>query len=118
MKRKYWGLILAGFGAGTVNGLLGSGGGMILIPLLTLLTDLTDQGLFSGSIAVILPVCLVSLTVTGLTGGLSWKEALPYLPASALGGYLAVRFGRKIPAVWLHRVLGILILWGGVRYLC
>ena len=38
-KRKLTGPILAGFGAGAVNGLFGIGGGMVLIPLLTLLTD-------------------------------------------------------------------------------
>ena len=24
----------------------------------------------------------------------------------------------QIPAKWLHRGLGIFILWGGIRYLC
>ena len=35
----------------------------------------------------------------------------------AIGGVLAGMFGKKIPTVWLHRGLGILILWGGIRYL-
>jgi uncharacterized membrane protein YfcA len=44
--------------------------------------------------------------------------ALPYLIGSALGGILAGLLGKRIPTVWLHRGLGILILWGGYRYLC
>ena len=118
MKRNCIGLILAGFGAGAVNGLFGAGGGMVLVPLLGLLTSLEDRDMFSGSIAIILPICVISLIATELTGAVSWREALPYQPGSALGGYLAFRFGSSIPAKWLHQGLGILILWGGIRYLC
>lgn len=119
MKRtKYLGLILAGLGAGAVNGLFGAGGGMVLVPLLSLLTPLEDDGIFASSIAIVLPICLVSLTVAGLQQDIPWKEALPYLIGSAAGGVLAGFLGRKIPTVWLHRGLGILIIYGGIRYLC
>ena len=118
MKHQNWGMILAGIGAGVVNGLFGAGGGMVLIPLLGMLTSLEDRQMFSGSVAIILPMCIVSLIATGLTGTIAWKEALPYLPGSAIGGYLAFRYGGKIPVKWLHRGLGILIIWGGLRYIC
>jgi len=91
---------------------------MVLIPLLSLLTSLQDRDMFSGSIAIILPMCIVSLIATALTGSICWQESLPYLPGSALGGYLAFRYGGRIPAKWLHRGLGILIVWGGIRYIC
>ena len=118
MKHNAWGIALAGLGAGAVNGLFGAGGGMVLVPLLSLLTDLKDDEIFSSSIAIILPICLVSLITTALTGSVAWSASLPWLPGSAAGGYLATVFGKKIPAAWLHRGLGILIVWGGIRYLC
>ena len=119
MRRNgLFGLILAGAAAGTVCGLLGAGGGMVLVPLLSRLTPLEEEQIFPASVAVILPVCLISLTVTAVTGSAAWREALPWLPGSALGGLLAGFFGRKIPVKWLHRVLGFFILWGGIRYLC
>lgn len=108
---------LAGAAAGMVNGLFGAGGGMILVPLLTLLTDLKDNEIFPASVSIILPICLVSLCISSLNQTLPWNTALPYLLGSVLGGFLAGKFGKKIPTVWLHRGLGILILWGGVRYL-
>lgn len=111
-------MILAGMGAGAVNGLFGAGGGMVLVPLLSALTDLKENEIFSSSVAIILPMCIVTIFTTALTGTVAWKDALPYLPGSALGGLLAVRFGKAIPTIWLHRGLGILILWGGIRYLC
>lgn len=109
------GMILAGAAAGAVTGLLGAGGGMVLIPLMTLLTDVQEKELFACSIAVILPICLVSLALGH--GEVSWPDALPWLAGSALGGILAGILGRRIPVLWLHRGLGILILWGGWRYL-
>jgi uncharacterized membrane protein YfcA len=117
-KHKFLGLILAGLGAGAVNGLFGAGGGMVLVPLLSMLTPLDDRDIFSASIAVILPICIVSLTATAITGSIAWRESIPYLIGSAVGGLSAGLWGRKIPVLWLHRGLGILIIWGGIRYLC
>ncbi|MBQ8834715.1 MAG: TSUP family transporter [Oscillospiraceae bacterium] len=117
-ETKHLGLILAGLGAGAVNGLFGAGGGMVLVPLLTLLTPLDDSQIFPASISIILPICLVSLTVTAFTEGIAWGQALPYLIGSGIGGIAAGLWGKKIPVKWLHRGLGILILWGGYRYLC
>lgn len=118
MKKRNWiGLSLAGFGAGAVNGLFGAGGGMVLVPLLSLLTDLEEEEIFASSLAVILPICMVSIAVTAITGTLAWREALIWLPGSALGGIIAGVWGKKIPVKWLHRGLGMLIIWGGIRYL-
>ena len=91
---------------------------MVLVPLLTLLTDLPQRSIFPASIATILPICMTVLAVTILTGTLDISASLPYLLGSAAGGFLAGKWGQKIPVTWLHRGLGLLILWGGVRYLC
>lgn len=115
--RNLIGYILSGLGAGAIAGLFGAGGGLVLIPLLSLLTDTPEDALFPSSVSIILPICLVSLAMTAAAAGLPWPEALPYLPGSAVGGILAGKYGRNIPAKWLHRGLGILILWGGWRYL-
>ena len=116
--RKYAGFLLAGLGAGAVNGLFGAGGGMVLVPLLSLLTTLEEKDIFASSIAIILPICLVSLIATELTSTVAWRASLPWLIGSAAGGLLAGFFGKKIPTLWLHRGLGVMILWGGIRYLC
>ena len=110
----YW---IAGACAGAVNGLFGAGGGMILVPLLTKCTDLEDGEVFPASISIILPICAVSLCFSALRHGLAFQESLPYLLGSGIGGVAAGIWGKNIPTLWLHRGLGLLILWGGVRYL-
>ncbi len=108
-------LILAGLLAGCVTGLFGAGGGLVLVPLLRK-SPLEKEALFSCSVAIILPVCLTVLSRSFRMESL-W-DAAPYLPGSALGGILGAKYGKRIPVKWLHRLLGIFILWGGIRYLC
>ncbi len=111
------GLIFAGACAGVVAGLFGAGGGMVLVPLLTHTAELKEEEIFPASLAVMLPICIACLCSLFLQEGLVWAEALPFLPGSAIGGVLAGFLGKKIPVKWLHRCLGVLILWGGWRYL-
>lgn len=118
MRRSSISAAIAAAAAGAVNGLFGAGGGMVLIPLLTALTDIEDREVFPASIAIILPMCVVSLVIGASDGPLPWDSAFPYLIGSAVGGVLAGLLGQKIPTLWLHRVLGVLILYGGWRYLC
>ena len=114
MWRNSLGGIAAGLAAGAVNGLFGAGGGMVLVPLLGCLTPMEDDEIFASSLSIILPICIISL-VSSET--IAWQDALPWLPGSALGGVLAGIWGKKIPAKWLHRGLGIFIIWGGLGYL-
>lgn len=114
--KSYIGCGIAGLCAGAVTGLFGAGGGMILVPLLLLLTGIPEDSVFPSSVAIIFPICLASLFLG--SPKIPLDNALPYLIGSTLGGILAGIFGKNIPTRWLHRFLGVMILWGGVRYLC
>ena len=109
-------LSIAGSAAGLVNGLFGAGGGMVLVPVLGKRTGLSEEERFPASIAIIAPICIISLLFSG-RWQLTFKQVLPYLIGSALGGIAAGLWGKHIPTIWLHRFLGALILWGGIRYL-
>ncbi|MDY4491167.1 MAG: TSUP family transporter [Candidatus Faecousia sp.] len=114
-KKIFSGIVLAGACAGAVNGLLGAGGGMLLVPMLSAFTSLREDEIFPSSVAIIAPICVVSLL---LTRDIAWAASFPFLLGSALGGFFAGLWGKKIPTLWLHRGLGVLIVWGGLRYLC
>lgn len=107
-----------GMAAGFVTGIFGGGGGMILVPLLTLLPEFQEETIFPSSICIILPICMISILFTQSDTMVSWSEISPYLLGSLLGGISAGLFGKKIPVLWLHRILGAMVLWGGFRYLC
>ena len=110
-------LPLAGIAAGAVNGLFGAGGGMVLVPLLGSKAGISEKERFPASVAIIAPICIVSLLFSA-RWNLTFGQLLPYLLGSIIGGIAAGVWGHRIPTIWLHRILGIFILWGGIRYLC
>lgn len=117
MKRKKIGTFLSGAAAGLVNGLFGAGGGMVLLPLLSKTADLKQRELFACSVCIILPISVVSAGAYWVQGGSFALEAVPYLIGGALGGVTAGLLLKRLPTLWLHRVLGAFILWGGARLL-
>jgi uncharacterized membrane protein YfcA len=116
-KKRFYILAAIGMATGFVTGLFGGGGGMILVPLLTLLPEMESASVFPSSVCIILPICIVSIFLAGSDAAVSWSQIIPYLFGSLLGGIGSGFFGKKIPVAWLHRILGILILWGGIRFL-
>ncbi len=110
-----WRYTVTGALAGLANGLFGSGGGMILVPLFTRWAKLPQRKAFATSVAVILPLSLVSAGIYWLRGGLELSAAWPYLAGGYLGGLLSGQVFQKVPFTWLRRAFALLILYGGVR---
>lgn len=117
MNVKKFGPWISGAAAGIVNGLFGAGGGMVLLPLLSKTTDLEGKELFANCVAIILPLSVVSAAVYLLRGGAFAAESVPYLLGGTIGGVIAGLVLKKLKAKWLHRALGVFILWGGIRLL-
>ena len=115
MRKKWWGL-LGGFGAGVINGLLGAGGGMVVVPLLSAL-GVRGKKSHATALMVIVPLSLVSAVLYLVQGRVTVMDALPWLPGSLLGAYLGSRLMPKISTGWLKLVFGGLMLWGGIRLL-
>lgn len=115
--KKNWGAVISGAAAGVANGLFGAGGGMVLLPLLSRTTELKPRECFACSVCIILPLSLVSAGVYLLRGGMFVAESVPYLLGGAVGGVLAGLLLKRLPTNLLHRALGALIVYGGVRLL-
>ena len=107
---------LGGFGAGVINGLLGAGGGMVVVPLLSAL-GVRGKKSHATALMVIVPLSLVSVVLYLVQGRVTVMDALPWLPGSLLGAYLGSRLMPKISTGWLKLVFGGLMLWGGIRLL-
>lgn len=108
---------LAGAAAGLANGFFGGGGGMILVPLLVRRCGLSQREAFATSVAVILPLCVLSSVIYFLRGGLDFLTALPYLLGGLIGGWVGGKIFKKLNMTWLRRAFALLILYGGVRAL-
>ena len=110
-----WKYILIGALAGAANGIFGAGGGLFLVPLFLGWVKMEEKQAFATSVAVIFPLSLASLVVFLLRGNAVFTTALPYVIGGVLGGLCSGKLFQKIPAIWLHRLFGVLILYGAVR---
>lgn len=106
---------VAGALAGVLNGFFGAGGGMLLVPLLCRWVKLEDRKAFATSIFIILPLCAVSATVYLLRGSVELVLAAPYLLGGLVGGFIGGRLFMKIHTTLLHRIFGLLLIYGGIR---
>lgn len=107
--------LVAGGLAGLLNGLFGAGGGLVLVPLFIGWLKMEEKQAFATSIAVTLPLSFVSYILFCLQGGNVWTDALPYLLGGIVGGGLSIKLFQNISPVWLHRIFGVLILYGAVK---
>lgn len=108
---------LAGAAAGLVNGFFGGGGGMVLVPLLAGWCGLGQRKAFATSVAIILPLCILSAAIYLFRGGVDFSAALPYLVGGLIGGLLGGKLFQHINMVWLRRLFALLLLYGGVKAL-
>lgn len=109
--------LVAGGLAGLVNGFLGGGGGMVLVPLLSEKCNLEQQKSFTTSIAIIFPISLISSIIYLLRGKLILKTAFPYLLGGLLGGFWGGRLFQKLNMRWLKKIFALFMLYGGVKAL-
>ena len=100
MKKGKGYFYLLGAVAGVLNGLFGSGGGTVVVPMLQG-ADIESKKCHATSIAIILPLSFFSALF--LMNGLdfSWGTAFSYL--------------KKIPNGLLRRIFGGIIIFSAVR---
>ena len=112
-----WKLRLSGAAGGLVNGLFGGGGGMALVPLLTLWCGVEEKKAFATCVAVVFPFCLLSATIYLFRTDFDLLTALPYLIGGLVGGFVGGKLMDRVSVVWLRRIFAAFLLYGGVRYL-
>lgn len=117
MQKKWIRYAITGAAAGFVNGLFGAGGGMILVPLLVKFCKVEDKKAFASAISIILPLCLVSIATYYIKNVFPLQAALPYLIGGLVGGTIGGILFKKVSVPFLHKALGLIILWGGLKLL-
>lgn len=110
--------LTAGILAGLLNGFLGSGGGIILIFIMSaLLPDRDARDVFATAVLSILPMSVVSACFYGRGGGISITENAPYYASALFGGILGAVLLDKISTSLLKTVFAVLMLLAGARAL-
>lgn len=111
---KRWKAVAGGVGVGLMNGLLGAGGGMIMVPVLELL-GVRGKKSHATSLAVIVPLSLLSAALYWQRGWFSPMDALPYLLPGLAGALVGGWLMGRLQTRWLKIAFGLLLIWGGIK---
>ena len=124
-------VVLSGFAAGVINGLLGAAGGLLLIALLprlplprflSLQTPDTDTWDRRDVLACVL---CVMLPISAVSAGLYWQRGVAVdtqtltamLVPAALGGLVGALLLDRLPKEALRKIFALVVVFSGVRML-
>ena len=104
--------------AGVLNGLIGTGGGIILTYVFSLVlvgNGYTSKDIFVTAMAAILPISVFSLVSCRAEVLRDASFVIPTVTAAAAGGITGAVIGTKVKAVFLERLFSALVIWAGIN---
>lgn len=107
--------ILIGFAAGLVSGFFATGGGMIVVPALVYLLDVSEQKARATSLFVILPMVITSGIFYYKNQYIDWKIGILCAIGGVIGGFLGARYLKKIPEIYLKVFFTIFLIYVSIR---
>lgn len=115
LLKKVWSYI-ACLLAGLINGILGAGGGMILVPTLSSIGFDVKKS-HAASVCIILPMCIFSAILYLISGKVTISMAFPYLIWGVLGSFIGTYILCKIKPTWLKKIFSLFVIWAAYRLL-
>ena len=103
--------MLLGLGAGTLGGLLGVGGGLVMIPAMVYLFGMTQHQAQGTSLAVMVPPIGLLAAWRYYTAGHVHLAMAAYICAGFfLGGLLGANLANAVSDLWLRKIFGSFLL--------
>ena len=115
MKNNNFKLIALGLITGLVNGLFGSGGGMIIVPALIFILGLKEYKAHATAISIIFPLTIISTIVYFFNNTIPLNIGFLVMIGALLGSYIGAKVLNKIPAKILRKAFGCVIIYTAVR---
>jgi uncharacterized membrane protein YfcA len=117
-------LLLLGAGAGFLAGLLGVGGGMVLVPFITLLltlkgfpSDLIVKVAIATSLATICFTSLSSVRAHHARGAVRWDIVRRLAPGIVLGSLLGAQVAKALPSSLLAGLFALFVGFSATQML-
>jgi uncharacterized protein len=113
-------MIWAWIGALTVGlslGLLGSGGSILTVPILTYLLDQPDKVAIASSLAIVGTISLVGLIPYALRRQTDWRSVLLFGIPGMIGTYGGAWLAVWVPGVGQMLLFAVVVLWSSVLML-
>ena len=111
-------IALLGAFAGAFSGILGIGGGLIMVPALVYLMNMTQHQAQGTTLAVMLPpITLLSAYVYYKAGHIDIKIATILCIGFFLGSYFGGKIAVILPGIVLKRIFGVFLLITAINML-
>ncbi len=109
-------IVVGGIISGFINGLLGAGGGIIIVFVLSKLLkkQAEPRDIFANALCVMLPLSAVSCIVYYLRGQVSFGSFPPLIIPAVTGGIIGGILLGKIKSGALKKIFAILVVISGV----
>ncbi len=107
MRSKLIWYIATGAIAGLTAGFLGIGGGILLVPMMVGLLGLTQHKAHGTSLAIIIPIAIISATVYALRGHIDWALVATIGSGSIIGVIIGAKLMMRVPAHRLRQLFGV-----------
>lgn len=101
---------------GIINSAVGSGGGMISVPVMKKY-GLDQKSAQATTLAVILPLTLVSAVIYAINGDYSPLDSVKYIPFGIAGALIGVRLTEKLKNKMMKRIFALFMLRAGLQML-
>ena len=106
---------LFSFVGGAINGFVGTGGGIIFVFMLSLLTKNDKKDNFAATVFSVILLSFIGFVAYFRAGSVDFTsirgDFLPAVLGGLLGGFLTERLKLK----WLNLLFGILVIYSGIR---
>lgn len=118
---RYRRFALGTLAAGTVNGLLGAGGGVIMLYLVRAMLGEREDGeaaqkdAFASVIAIILPVSAISSLSYAARGSFDLGELRILLIPALVGGVIGAYLTDRLSARLIRWIFALLVIISGIR---
>jgi len=108
--------LLTGLAAGIMSGFLGIGGGIIIIPALTMILGYSQQQAQGTSLALLLPpIGLLAVINYYKAGSMNLKAAAIMAATFVIGSYFASKIAVHMPEQALKKVFATFLLFYGLK---
>lgn len=108
---------LIGVSAGVASGLFGVGGGLVIVPLLTMVTKLDIHHAIGTSLAIIVPTAAVAAFRHHASGNVEWRYVFIVALFAMIGSLLGAQLATILSSPVLKKVFAVFLVIVAIRML-
>jgi hypothetical protein len=117
LANPWWVFVLLGIFAGTLSGMLGIGGGVILVPTLVIALGFAQKSAQGMSLAIMVPLALVGAIRYKLSGDVDLNLlVIGLIVAGAIAGTLmGTEIEHRVPSHLLRKLFSVILVIVAVK---